>query len=147
VARNAGLKLTDVTDGTSNTVAFSETTLGAGGAAPPGAKDVRLYYKDVSALSQANCDASTALVSDRGALWADGAYNCTLYNNVRPPNSPLMDCVQHSNPAWKAARSRHDAGVNALLADGSVRFVGDGIAPATWQALGTRAGGEVISDF
>ena len=28
--------------------------------------------------------------------------------------------------------------------DGSVRFVKDGVALATWNALGTRAGGEVI---
>jgi prepilin-type processing-associated H-X9-DG protein len=147
VSRNAGLKVTDIADGTSNTVAFSESTLGAGGTAPAGATDVTLYYKQVTALSQGNCDASSSLVTDRGALWADGAFNCGLHNNVRPPNSPLMDCVQHSNPAWKAARSRHSGGVNALLGDGSVRFVADGIDPTTWGALGTRAGGEVVGSF
>jgi prepilin-type N-terminal cleavage/methylation domain-containing protein/prepilin-type processing-associated H-X9-DG protein len=143
-ARNAGVSVTNIPDGLSNTVAFSETTLGAGGTAAAGATDVRLYYKQVTALSQANCDASTTLITDRGALWADGAYNCTLFNTVRPPNSPLMDCVQHSNPAWKAARSRHEGGVNALLGDGSVRFVRDAIDPLTWQAAGTRDGGEVL---
>jgi prepilin-type N-terminal cleavage/methylation domain-containing protein/prepilin-type processing-associated H-X9-DG protein len=147
VVRNAGVRIADVTDGTTNTVAFSESLLGAGGTAPAGASDVRLYYKNVSALSQANCDASTTLVTDRGALWADGAYNCGLYNHVRPPNSPLMDCVQHSNPAWKAARSRHTGGVNVLLTDGSLRFVTDTILPDTWTALGSRAGGEIVSDF
>ena len=101
-AKNAGVKVLGVTDGTSNTVAFSETTLGPGGPNQTGTTgDVRLFYKQVTALTQANCDASTTLVTDRGALWADGAYNGTLYNNVRPPNSPLVDCVQHSNPAWK----------------------------------------------
>jgi prepilin-type N-terminal cleavage/methylation domain-containing protein/prepilin-type processing-associated H-X9-DG protein len=147
VTKNAGVRVLAATDGLSNTVAFSETLLGAGGTAPAAATDVRLFYKDVTALTQANCDASTLFVTDRGALWADGAYNCTLYNNVRPPNSPQMDCVQHSNPAWKAARSRHDGGVNALLGDGSVRFVRDAVDPATWQALGSRAGGEVPGDF
>jgi prepilin-type N-terminal cleavage/methylation domain-containing protein/prepilin-type processing-associated H-X9-DG protein len=147
VVPDAGARIADVADGTSNTVAFSESLLGPGGAAPIGATDVRLYYKNVNALSQANCDASTTLVTDRGALWADGAYNCGLYNHLRPPNSPLMDCVQHSNPAWKAARSRHPGGVNVLLADGSGRFLTDGVSVAAWQALGTRAGGEVITDF
>jgi prepilin-type N-terminal cleavage/methylation domain-containing protein/prepilin-type processing-associated H-X9-DG protein len=147
LVKNAGVRVTDIADGTSNTVAFSESTLGAGGTAPAGATDITLYYKQVTALSQASCDGSTALVTDRGALWADGAYNCGLYNNVLPPNSPRMDCVQHSNPAWKAARSRHTGGVNALLADGSVRFVSDGIDPATWSALGSRAGGEVLATF
>jgi prepilin-type processing-associated H-X9-DG protein len=141
---NAGVRMADATDGLSNTVAFSESTLGAGGTAPAGATDVRLYYKNANPLTQANCDASTSLVTNRGHLWADGAYNCGLYNHVLGPNSRTMDCVQHSNPAWKAARSRHAGGVNLLLGDGSVRLVRDGIAPATWQALGTRAGGEVI---
>ncbi|MFO0799800.1 MAG: DUF1559 domain-containing protein [Gemmataceae bacterium] len=147
VSPNAGVRIAGVLDGLSNTVAFSETTLGAGGPAPAGATDVTLFYKDVNALSQANCDASTLLVTDRGALWADGAYNCTLYNNVIGPNSPQMDCVQHSNPAWKAARSRHVGGVNVLLGDGSVRFVRDAVPLPTWQALGSRSGGETAGDF
>src|SRR5262245_591777 len=49
VVKNAGARIADVLDGTSNTVAFSETTLGAGGTAPAGATDERLYYKDVNA--------------------------------------------------------------------------------------------------
>ena len=147
VAKNAGVRVTDVPDGTSNTVAFAETILGPGGTAPAGATDVRLFYKQVTSLTQANCDASTTLVTDRGALWADGAYNCTLLNTVRVPNDPRMDCVQHSNPAWKAARSRHEGGANALLGDGSVRFVANGINAGTWQAAGTRNGGEVLADW
>jgi prepilin-type N-terminal cleavage/methylation domain-containing protein/prepilin-type processing-associated H-X9-DG protein len=147
VTKNAGVTVTGVTDGLSNTAAFSETTLGAGGTPPATATDVTRYYKDVNALTQANCDSSTVFVTDRGALWADGAYNCTLFNTVRPPNSPRMDCVQHSNPAWKAARSRHTGGVNVLLGDGSVRFVRDAVDPLTWQAAGTRNGGEVPGDF
>lgn len=43
------------------------------------------------------------------------------------------------------ARSYHVGGVNALLLDGSVRFVGSTIARDTWRALGTRAGGEVAN--
>ena len=42
------------------------------------------------------------------------------------------------------ARSYHPGGVNALLGDGSVRFVKNSIAGATWRALGTVAGGEVV---
>jgi prepilin-type N-terminal cleavage/methylation domain-containing protein/prepilin-type processing-associated H-X9-DG protein len=147
VVKNAGVTVTGVTDGLSNTVAFSESLLGVGGTVPAGATDVQLYYKNASPLSQANCEASTALVPDRGAVWADGAYNYGLYNHVRPPNSPQMDCIQHSNPGWKAARSRHEGGVNALLGDGSVRFVRDSVDPAAWRATGTRAGGEVPGDF
>ena len=147
VSANAGARVADVTDGVSNTVAFSESTLGSGGTAPAGATDNFLYYKNASPLTLANCNASTTLVTNRGHLWADGAFNCGLYNNVLTPNSTQMDCVQHSNPAWKAARSRHTGGVNIVLGDGSVRFVRDSIAFGTWQALGTRAGGEVVSEY
>ena len=42
-------------------------------------------------------------------------------------------------------RSRHPAGVNMAMGDGSVRFVKDSIAQTVMMALGTRAGGEVIS--
>jgi len=147
VSPNAGVRATHVQDGTSNTVAFSETTLGIGGPNATGtAGDPLYYYKQTTSLNSAACDASSILVADRGALWADGAYNCTLYNHVLPPNSPTMDCVRHSNPAWKAARSRHaGGGVNILLADGAVRFVRDTIPLAAWQALGTRNGSETIN--
>jgi prepilin-type N-terminal cleavage/methylation domain-containing protein/prepilin-type processing-associated H-X9-DG protein len=46
------------------------------------------------------------------------------------------------------ARSYHSGGVNALLMDGSVHFVTNAVSLATWRALGSRAGGEVVgTDF
>jgi prepilin-type N-terminal cleavage/methylation domain-containing protein/prepilin-type processing-associated H-X9-DG protein len=42
------------------------------------------------------------------------------------------------------ARSFHPNGVNALLLDGSVRFVSSSITQATWRAVGTRGGDEVL---
>ena len=43
------------------------------------------------------------------------------------------------------ADSYHPGGVNVTMADGSVKFIKDSINLQTWMALGTRAGGEVIS--
>jgi prepilin-type processing-associated H-X9-DG protein len=43
------------------------------------------------------------------------------------------------------AGSRHPGPVNLLMCDGSVRGVKNSIAPATWWALGTIAGREVVS--
>lgn len=43
------------------------------------------------------------------------------------------------------SRSYHPGGVNVLLGDGSVRCVKDTIDGHVWRALGTVAGGEVIS--
>ena len=45
----------------------------------------------------------------------------------------------------QAASSTHTGGLNLLLCDGSVRFVRDAIDLPTWQALGTRDGGEVLA--
>ena len=45
------------------------------------------------------------------------------------------------------ARSYHGFSVNVLLMDGSVRAVSKGINRATWRALGTRQGGEVVGDY
>ena len=63
VVKNPGVKIGAISDGLSNTAAFSESLLGAGGPNQSGTTaDIRLFYKDVSALTQANCDASTVLV-------------------------------------------------------------------------------------
>jgi hypothetical protein len=35
--------------------------------------------------------------------------------------------------------------VNSLFADGSVRFIKNSINVVTWRALGTCAGGEIVS--
>jgi prepilin-type processing-associated H-X9-DG protein len=56
-------------------------------------------------------------------------------------------CMSYTTPDWNvfAARSRHPGGVNAAMCDGSVRFFSNSITWATWQALGTSKGGEVIT--
>ncbi len=45
------------------------------------------------------------------------------------------------------ARSYHGEQIHVLLADGSARTVSIHVSPATWIALGSRAGGEVVGDF
>ncbi len=44
-----------------------------------------------------------------------------------------------------AAASSHPGGVNVLFGDGSVRFVKSSVGYTVWYALGTRAGGEILS--
>jgi prepilin-type processing-associated H-X9-DG protein len=39
----------------------------------------------------------------------------------------------------------HPGGANFGFVDGSVRFIKDGVALNIYRALGTRAGGEVVS--
>jgi prepilin-type processing-associated H-X9-DG protein len=58
-----------------------------------------------------------------------------------------MPCADSgSTTRQNTARSRHTGGVNALLADGSTRFVSNGIKLAAWQAMGSMDGGEVVQE-
>ncbi|WP_435020491.1 DUF1559 domain-containing protein [Tundrisphaera sp. TA3] len=98
----------------------------------------------------------------RGRIWSDdtGCYQITarLTPNSKQPdngacgNDPARNypCVTATATAaqpqnYMGSRSRHPGGVNSLLCDGSVRFFKDSIAAATWRALSTRNGSEVIS--
>jgi prepilin-type processing-associated H-X9-DG protein len=46
-----------------------------------------------------------------------------------------------------ATSSFHAGGVHFLLGDGSVRFIGSSISQTVYDALATRAGGEVIGEY
>ena len=91
--------------------------------------------------------------------WAAG----TQFTTVYPPNSPQPDIVtqncnhqpqlnlpcQDNAGGWniQGARSRHPGGVQAVLGDGSVRFVQQSIDLGIWRALSTTHGGEIVADF
>lgn len=48
--------------------------------------------------------------------------------------------------ATPASAGCNAGAVNVGMADGSVRFIGDStLSVQTWRAIGTRAGGEVLS--
>jgi len=55
------------------------------------------------------------------------------------------DCIWGGATGQISATSNHSGGVNTCFADGSVRFIKDTVSPPTWWALGTKAGGEVLS--
>ena len=60
------------------------------------------------------------------------------------PNPPCAGTTT-ALPDNYAARSRHSGGVNAAVADGSVRFFKNSINIRTWRALSTTQGQEVVS--
>jgi prepilin-type processing-associated H-X9-DG protein len=97
-------------------------------------------------MSDAVCRGATTFKTDRNSKWADGDVYCSIYDHYRTPNADDWDCISGTY-SWRAARSRHPGGVNLLLADGSVRFVADGVNLSTWQALGSRSGGEVPGEY
>ncbi len=157
-----------VTDGTSNTVAWSECVSAIGSA---GRQIKGNMIGGLGAMYNGNsfpgpCLAmknGTELSQDgianqwRGQRWADGQVMISGFNTVLPPNSPV--CSYSGDNVWGAAtaQSNHSGGVNAAMLDGSVRFVsetidcGDAYAHAVvsgkspygvWGAMGSKAGGE-----
>lgn len=91
--------------------------------------------------------------SDFSNGWPFGFYSSTQYNHVAPPNWAGFDCGTWSaipdapgEHAIVAARSMHGSGVNASFGDGSTRFVANSIDVVVWRSVGTRDGGEVVSD-
>jgi prepilin-type N-terminal cleavage/methylation domain-containing protein len=127
-------KMTDFTDGTSNTLLMSE---------------------DIMAANDTDYDIRGDFLNDDRP--------CTMFMTINTPNSgtdvsPYCNGATYPmNPpctnagsgfSHQAARSRHTGGVNVLIADGTVRFITNSIPLATWRALGTMNGNEVISgDF
>jgi len=134
---NVPIRIADITDGTSNTVAIAEALGG---------------------MSETDA---------RGFIWGDQAAFQFLFAELAPNSKLPDRCpnanqgcrsVANGDPfrPWTAAatgaetcasRSLHAGGVHVLLADGSVRFVSDNINLSTWRSLLTIGSGETIGDF
>ncbi len=157
-----GNRITDITDGTSNTAMMSESTQGEGAtnaSGPrPGPVDTVYGYLGGAPLSDSACQSAPQwnVQLHRGYMWATGEIRCATYNHYLPPNAKTWDCVTndytpgpglYTGLGFRAARSRHPGGVNLLLGDGSVRFVRDSVDLTVWRAAATRDGGEIPGDF
>jgi prepilin-type N-terminal cleavage/methylation domain-containing protein/prepilin-type processing-associated H-X9-DG protein len=147
------VSLAGIEDGTNTTVAASEQVLGIAGpytqttTHPIPGQTARVFARVAAGpLRVEECARSPAgWLFNKGAAWWDGNYLNTLYNHWMTPDSSRADCVVYHNPGWKAARSFHHGGVNALFCDGHVAFVKDSVSQGVWRALATRAQGEVVS--
>lgn len=154
----------DISDGLSNTAAFSERVLGDNNSATITAGDFRRTVPQTPDQTTAKILASCTSTATTGShnsdmgigpgAWTYGHQYRTLYNHLFTPNSRVFDCCTNvsavdgnNEGAIITARSYHTGIVNMLLADSAVRSVSDNIDLATWRALGTRAGGEVLGDY
>lgn len=145
------IKFRDVTDGASNTAAFSERLLtdGNNGTVNPDS-DVYLSLNDPSDPNEAVQMCAAVDITDlanqfpifMGAPWMNGQHT---YLHVDGPNR--RSCGFYPTKATMPASSRHPGGVHTLLVDGSVRFVSENIDLETWRAVGSRSDGEVIGSF
>jgi prepilin-type N-terminal cleavage/methylation domain-containing protein/prepilin-type processing-associated H-X9-DG protein len=88
-----------------------------------------------------------------GNTFYDGFTTALTPNTRSPSGSPPADSdfvsedEDDGGPTYSAvtARSYHPGGVNALFADGGVRFIKNSVAWPTWRALGSVGGGEIVS--
>jgi prepilin-type N-terminal cleavage/methylation domain-containing protein/prepilin-type processing-associated H-X9-DG protein len=137
----------DLLDGSSQTAAFSERTVGLGQDSGDRGRLIleRLPGGDPT---QTECDTGTGTWNtERGAKWILGNYGNTLYNHALTPNpSGVWDCMDIRQKKGRlAARSSHSGGVSVLFCDGSIRFVPDRTSGSIWRALATREGGEIAA--
>ncbi len=164
------VRMGDVRDGTSNTIAFSEHLIGDNNAAAfvpgdvvraiawtgptvtkPTAGDLATYGAACAAASLP--PASATHHSHGGREWAVGMPAQTLFNTAAPPNHKFPNCQPCVGCGWMdsqgifAARSRHTGGVHASMADGSVRFVSENVDLSLWQNAGSINGGETVGEF
>jgi prepilin-type N-terminal cleavage/methylation domain-containing protein/prepilin-type processing-associated H-X9-DG protein len=149
IIQDGRIRITDLTDGSSQTSMLAESLIGRGGTAtslstPADVQELYRFLAATSPLSEAACAGTTNFQTDRQARWADGAGTTHQFVHYYRPNDSTPDCASRA-ANWKTARSRHAGGVNLAFCDGSIRFLRETIALETWSALGTRNGGEVAT--
>jgi prepilin-type N-terminal cleavage/methylation domain-containing protein len=146
------VRIGDILDGASNTAAFSERMLADGnnGIVSPLAD---VFFSPAApntpdeAVTMCNAVDITNLANQfplfMGAPWMHGQHT---YQHINVPNSRscgFFTVLRANMPP----SSRHVGGVNLQLCDGSVRFVSENVDRVVWRGVGTRAGGEIVSDF
>ncbi len=162
-----------IIDGTSNTIAWSETVTASGtedprvkaGVFSGGANDTGFLGRCFNSRSanDSRLLKNTYVTSSRGARMGEGRYTISGFSTIFPPNSPACD---HSDGnavrMLRTASSEHSGGVNVSFFDGSVRFISEtincgsyttqhplpNVGPSIygiWGALGSACGGETTS--
>ena len=137
-----GVKISDVKDGTSNTIAMSEIRRSY----EYGANDLEVYGQVRRSTAGVENNPSLCIAAldpndkglfasgnadrVRGDRWGDGRPAFTGFQTVLPPNSPSCaanDSAEDPNNAVYSASSAHVGGVHCLMVDGAVRFISENI--------------------
>ena len=140
------IKLTNVTDGLSNTIAAGE---------------MHNILKGYTTTTVNSVSVGTTAVESGGPIaWASSGGDYYSEGRTTVPMNTLsgpyyartitdpaaLRDILYKSPIY-SFRSTHTGGCNFLLCDGSVKFINQNINMTTYMALGSRAGGEVIGDF
>jgi prepilin-type processing-associated H-X9-DG protein len=147
------LPVSEFRDGLAHTLAFSEKPIGTGASGPYSSfRDWLMEGMNTASAAEWSvlCAGLTEVRRpqlDAGMTWVLPGGASTDFFAIEPPGSRVPDCGEPSNfgTGVFTPRSYHGDGVNAAMADGSVRWFGGATSVAVWRALGTRAGGEVVS--
>ncbi|MFO0943127.1 MAG: DUF1559 domain-containing protein [Pirellulales bacterium] len=129
---NRGVKIAQVTDGTSNTFFVAEVQDEIAG--PPSRMrggDRRYCFSHGGDQDNPPRDVSEFLIG---------------MESTDPINKNTKDSSGNYAGDGEYAGSYHPGGATFLYVDGSVKFISDTIAIPTYRALSTRAGGEVVGD-
>jgi prepilin-type N-terminal cleavage/methylation domain-containing protein/prepilin-type processing-associated H-X9-DG protein len=153
---NGTVTLASITDGTSNTVIFSEWVKGKNaGTQRPGLDQV--YYVGSPEVPgktplqyQQSCQSSTTIAyAQKGIDWLlDTCGKGGGYSHIMTPNKKACWYGTGDNgntdTTVVGASAYHSGGVNTCFLDGSVKFIKESVSNPTWWALATKAGGEVV---
>ncbi len=163
------VKIADISDGTSSTIAMSENIASGNtsgtvdlsrvrqpGAMPSGMAAAFPTKAHVDAWSAA-CNAtipSIAGTTNSGRWWHRGLHGMSLFNTLLMPNSQITNCTAHpcsscdpDNPGMIAARSRHTGSIHVLMADGATRSINNNIHYDTYWSIGGRNDKRVVGEF
>lgn len=167
--QNTRFSTRDFTDGTSNSMMFSEVRAFQAYIRPNADPSSTAIPADAASLAiptgqAAKLSAHTEWVEGRSPQYS---FTTTFTPNYNVPYTdsngvayPSVDYVSRGEVAAPASsasgaatygaitsRSYHVGAVNSLLADGAVRTISSNISLITWRALGSRSGNEVLSEF
>ena len=152
---NGKTGLNTMTDGTSNTIVFSEITIGRGGSdmnvktgIVNGESAFRDPYRSMSYITPLDCSShrgdgvlkldgnitATSFAGNKGHRWSDSRLNYSSFVTFVAPNG--ISCRTNTEQ-WggNAASSYHTGGVNVGLGDGSVTFASDSIGVGRQEML------------
>lgn len=159
---NMSLRFADISDGSSNTLAFSEVK-----AFTPYFRDGSIGTPTAPRPNGIAAIGGSDFKTDSGHTeWVDGRVHQTGFTTVYTPNTLVphsvggvdydvdyTSCREEktgcTGPTYAAvtSRSHHTGIVHSLLADGAVRAISENIDAGTWSLLGSRNDGEVPGDF